>query len=141
MNQEHKRKNPQNHLPGPFTEKENHQKQTRNLNKSEEHCCSPLRRRLTSNLPLPTGRKDGEAAPRDGGSGRGQLLGSPFYRGGNLSQHMYCFLGPFLCGGRDLVPLAGVGRPWQWAVGEAIWWTLGSRAKIWWWTELTEEES
>jgi hypothetical protein len=57
------------------------------------------------------------------------------------SPSTYCFLGPFLCGGRDLVPLAGVGRPWQWAVGEAIWWTLGSRAKIWWWTELTEEES
>jgi hypothetical protein len=38
--------------------------------------------------------------------------------------HMSRFLGPFRCGGWDLVPIAGVGRPWQWAAGagDAIWW-------------------
>jgi hypothetical protein len=37
------------------------------------------------------------------------------------------FLGPFLCGGPDLEPFAGVGRPWQWAAGEAIWWAAVQR--------------
>jgi hypothetical protein len=31
------------------------------------------------------------------------------------------FLGPFLCGGQNLVRVAGVGRPWQWAAGKTIW--------------------
>jgi hypothetical protein len=58
---------------------------------------------------------------------------------GDLHQHhaasvvaspsqMSRFLGPFLCGGRNLVPVAGVGRPWQWAAGKAIW--RAARAKI-----------
>jgi hypothetical protein len=133
MNQEHKKKMPKIISTSLSWRRKINKNKQNNLNKSEEHSCSPPRRRLTSNSPPTMRREDGQAAPRDGGSGRGQLLGSPFYRGGDLSQPDVSFSRPFSV--QQPRPCAFRRSRQAMAVGGGGGDMVGSRAKISWWTK------